>query len=136
MRAIRATLEPVDGATRPFDMAASAQLYADLLGSFTSQLAGVKHLIAIPYGPLLSLPLGLLVTRPSAAAAADDYRQVAWLAREMAISVLPSVASLRELRDKAGRSAAAKPFVGFGDPIFAGAAGNTPRGRGRGRLLP
>ena len=43
----------------------------------------------------------------------------------MAISVLPSVASLRELRDKAGRSAAAKPFVGFGDPIFAGAAGNT-----------
>jgi len=106
-------------------MAASAQLYADLLGPFTSQLAGVKHLIAIPYGPLLSLPLGLLVTRPPAAAVADDYRQVAWLAREMAISVLPSVASLRELRDKAGRSGAGKPFVGFGDPIFAGAAGNT-----------
>jgi CHAT domain-containing protein len=125
VRAIRATLEPVDGATRPFDLAASAQLYADLLGPLTSQLAGVKHLIAIPYGPLLSLPLGLLVTRPYAAAAADDYRQVAWLAREMAISVLPSVGSLRELRDKAGRSAAAKPFIGFGDPIFAGAAGNT-----------
>jgi CHAT domain-containing protein len=125
VRAIRASLEPVDGATRPFDVAASAQLYADLLGPLTSQLAGVKHLIAVPYGPLLSLPLGLLVTRPPAASVADDYRQVAWLAREMAISVLPSVASLRELREKAGRSAAPKPFIGFGDPIFAGAAGAT-----------
>jgi CHAT domain-containing protein len=125
VRAIRATLEPMDGAPRPFDIATSAQLYADLLGPFARQLAGVKHLIAIPYGPLLSLPLGLLVTRPSAAPAGDDYRQVAWLARDMAISVLPSVSSLRELRDKAGRSAAPKPFIGFGDPIFAGAAGVT-----------
>jgi len=125
VRAIRASLELVDGATRPFDMAASAQLYADLLGPLTSRLTGVKHLIAVPYGPLLSLPLGLLVTRPPAAPVADDYRQVAWLAREMAISVLPSVASLRELREKAGRSAAPKPFIGFGDPVFAGAAGAT-----------
>jgi CHAT domain-containing protein len=125
VRAIRASLEPVDGATRAFDVATSAQLYADLLGPLATQLAGVKHLIAIPYGPLLSLPLGLLVTRPAAAPVADDYRQVAWLARDMAISVLPSVASLRELRDKAGRSAAPKPFIGFGDPIFAGATGTT-----------
>jgi len=125
VRAIRASLEPVDGATRAFDVVTSAQLYADLLGPLAPQLTGVRHLIAIPYGPLLSLPLGLLVTRPAATPVPDDYRQVAWLAREMAISVLPSLGSLRELRDKAGRSAAPKPFIGFGDPIFAGAAGNT-----------
>ncbi len=124
VRALRATLDPADGALRSFDVAASAQLYTDLLGPFASQLAGVKHLIAVPFGPLLSLPLGLLVTKPPAAIAGDDYRHVAWLARDMAISVLPSIASLRELRDKAGRSAAPKPFIGFGDPAFAGAAGN------------
>ena len=110
---------------RAFDIAAAAQLHADLLGPLTNRLAGVKHLVAVPYGPLLSLPLGLLVTRPPAAPVGDDYRQVAWLARDMAISVLPSVASLRELREKAGRSAAPKPFIGFGDPVFAGAAGST-----------
>lgn len=125
VRALRATLEPVDGAPRPFDVATAAQLYADLLGPFAGQLAGVKHLIVVPFGPLLSLPLGLLVTRSPAAVTADDYRQVPWLAREMATSVLPSMTSLRDLRDKAGRSAAPKPFIGFGDPIFAGAAGNT-----------
>ena len=128
VRALRAGLEPKDSGVPAFDTAASAQLYADLLGPVGTQLAGVKHLIAVPYGALLSLPLGLLVTRPPAAVTGDDYRQVSWLAREMAISVLPSIASLRELRDKAGRSSASRPFIGFGDPAFAGAAGSTTRG--------
>src|SRR5262249_31408053 len=79
VRPLRASLEPADGAIRPFDVTASAQLYADLLGPFAGELAGVKHLIAVPFGPLLSLPLGLLVTRPPAATMADDYRQVPWL---------------------------------------------------------
>ena len=128
VRALRAALEAADGGPRPFDAGASAQLYADLLGPFASQLTGVKHLIAVPFGPLLSLPLGLLATRPPSAVAGEDYRHVPWLAREMAISVLPSVASLRELRDKAGRSPAPKAFIGFGDPLFAGAAGGTRAG--------
>jgi CHAT domain-containing protein len=42
----------------------------------------------------------------------------------MAISVLPSIPSLRDLRDRAGQSPAPKPFIGFGDPVFAGAAGS------------
>lgn len=129
VRAIRASLDAADGALRPFDLAASAQLYADLLGAHTGRLAGVKHLIVVPYGPLLSLPMALLVTRPPAGPLTDDYRAVAWLAGDMAISVLPSILSLRELRDKAGRSAAARPFIGFGDPLLAGGPRNT-RGLG------
>ena len=125
VRALRAGLEPKDGAIPSFDTAGAAQLYADLLGPVASRLSGVTHLIAVPYGALLSLPLGLLVTRPPAGPVADDYRHVPWLARELAISVLPSITSLRELRDKAGRSAATRPFIGFGDPAFAGAPGDT-----------
>jgi len=85
-----------------------------------SGLAGVKHLIVVPSGPLLSLPFGLLVTKP-AQVTGGDYRGVAWLGNEVALSVLPSVTSIRELR-QAGRSKAARPFVGFGAPLFTGGA--------------
>jgi CHAT domain-containing protein len=45
---------------------------------------------------------------------------VAWLARENAITVLPSVSSLAALRRNAKASAAAQPFIGFGDPVLDG----------------
>ena len=88
-------------------------------------LAGTTHLLVVPAGPLLSLPLGLLVTKPSAPVGEGDYRNVPWLARDVAISVLPSVAALGELRAVATRSAAPQPFLGFGDPAFAGQRGST-----------
>lgn len=125
VRALRESLEPMDGRLRPFDVATAAGLHGALLAPLADTLAGVKHLIAVPSGPLLSLPLGLLVTKSPPAAPAGDYRGVPWLARDMAISVLPSVASLRDLRAVAGRSSARRPFIGFGDPIFAGAPGDT-----------
>jgi CHAT domain-containing protein len=93
-----------------------------LVEPVADQLRGVTHLIEIPAGPLLSLPLGLLVTRSMPADA--DYGQAPWLAREMAISVLPAAASLKDLRQVAGRSRAPQPFIGFGDPVFAGAPGD------------
>ena len=44
-----------------------------------------------------------------------------YLGNSVAISVLPSVAALRDLRAVAGRSKAPQPFIGFADPAFAGA---------------
>jgi CHAT domain-containing protein len=72
---------------------------------------------------LQSLPLGLLVTQPSPANDGDGYRNTAWLARQFAISVLPSLSSLMDLRATASRPAAPKPFIGFGDPAFSGTGG-------------
>ena len=43
-----------------------------------------------------------------------------FLANDVGISVLPSVAALRDLRAVAGRSAAPEPFLAFADPAFAG----------------
>ena len=129
VRAIRASLEVADGKLKPFDTAAAARLHDQLLAPLADRLRGTSHLIAVPGGPLLSLPLGLLVTRAPADAA--DYARPAWLARDVAISVIPSVSSLRSLRQVAGRSAASHPFVGFGDPAFAGAPAAT---RGLGAL--
>jgi len=123
VRAIRSSLEVADGKLKPFDTAAAARLYDLLLAPLAEPLRGATHLVAVPSGALLSLPLGLLVTRRPAAAA--DYAQTGWLARDVAISVIPSVSSLKSLRQVAGRSAASRPFIGFGDPDFAGAPGAT-----------
>jgi CHAT domain-containing protein len=121
---VAALRPPADAgaALPPFDLAAAHALYRDLLGPLAAPLAGTRHLLVVPSGPLLSLPLGVLVTRPPAAPA--EYARAAWLARDMAVSVLPSVSSLRDLRKVAGGSAAPKPFIGFGDPTFSGAPGD------------
>lgn len=121
VRAIRASLEVADGRLKPFDTAAATRLHDVLLGPLADRLRGATHLIAVPAGPLLSLPLGLLVT--GAPAAGADPIGTPWLARDVAVSVIPSVSSLRSLRQGAGRSAGMRPFIGFGDPAFAGAPG-------------
>jgi len=125
VKALRATLDLSDGAPRAFDLAVAQELYQTLLAPVAKHLTGVTHLLVVPAGPLLSLPLGLLVTKPIASGGDGDYRNTPWLARDLAISVLPSVAALGELRALATRSAAPQPFLGFGDPAFAGQRGST-----------
>src|SRR5262249_31664954 len=51
------------------------------------------------------------------------YRDAAWLLKRQAVTVLPSVASLKALRGLGTRNApAASPLIGFGDPIFESTA--------------
>ena len=125
VKALRATIDLSDGAPRAFDLAASHEVYQTLLAPLAPHLAGVTHLLVVPTGPLLSLPLGLLVTKPSAPGGDGDYRNTPWLARDVAISVLPSVTALVDLRAVATRASASQPFLGFGDPVFAGQRGST-----------
>ena len=73
------------------------------------------------------MPLHLLVTEkpPVRATNAYDprlYREAAWLFKRHAISVLPSVASLKALRD-AKKSTAPNEYVAFGDPLLLGSDG-------------
>ena len=41
-----------------------------------------------------------------------------WLLRTHAVTVLPSVASLKVLRGKSSMADAGKPLIGFADPVF------------------
>ena len=59
-------------------------------------------------------------------------RDVQWLARTHAITVLPAVSSLKALRRVARPSAATKPMIGFGNPLLDGDPAHGP-GRPRGR---
>ncbi len=104
-----------------FDLALSHALYRDLLGPFEEALAGKSHLIIAPDGRLMGFPFQLLLAAPPAEGLAGDaaYRAAPWLIRDMAISVLPTVSSLRALRQLGeDLPAAAQPFIGFGDPVI------------------
>ena len=124
---LRAGVDASSGRIPEFDLALAHQLYQQLLGPLEPALAGVEHLIVAPSGALLSLPPALLVRRP---AATGDYRQAAWLVRDMALSVLPSVVALEQFRQIAGSSQARLPFIGFGDPVFSVEQAGTLRGAG------
>jgi CHAT domain-containing protein len=106
----------------PFDLARAHELYKELLGPVENLIKG-KHLLIVPAGPLTSLPLNVLVTRPPRTAIPDKlagYRKVAWLGARQPISVLPSVASLKTLRQFAKASRATKPYLGVGNPLLDG----------------
>ena len=78
------------GQLRDFDVVAAHKLYTDLIAPVSAPLGGATHLIVVPSGPLLSLPLGLLVTKPvlppQAVAAPEkrDYRPVSFLGKQVA----------------------------------------------------
>jgi CHAT domain-containing protein/tetratricopeptide (TPR) repeat protein len=110
------------GKPLPFDLVRAYQLYTELFGQVEDLIKG-KHLLIVPSGPLTQLPFQVLVTeapkvaRPSNFA---DYRNVSWLVRKHAITVLPAVSSLKALRELAKQSHASKPYIGFGNPLLDG----------------
>jgi CHAT domain-containing protein len=100
---------------RPFDTQASFELYQKLLGPVEDVLRGKPRLSFVFNGTLTSLPPQVLVTRDPAGKALKD---VDWLLRTHAVTVLPSVASLKVLRGKSTLADAAKSLIGFADPVF------------------
>ena len=104
-----------------FDVALSHALYDTLLGPVDALLKDKKSLIVVPSGALTALPFHLLVTEtpPVKLDSLAAYRDVAWLIKRQAVSVLPSVSSLKALRAAGNKgNANAKPLTGFGDPVF------------------
>jgi CHAT domain-containing protein/Tfp pilus assembly protein PilF len=106
-----------------FDLGLAHELYAALLGPVTDLIDGKHHLLFVASGVLTGLPFHLLVTEPPAIPRPNDrqleaYRDAAWLIQRHAVTVLPSVSSLKALRVLAKGGRAEKPLVGFGDPVF------------------
>jgi CHAT domain-containing protein len=107
----------------PFDLSAAYELYSLLLKPVESSWKPAKNLIVVTNGALGLLPLSLLPTAPAEAKDGDGslfsgYRNVPWLARTHAVTLVPSAGALRTLRQLPPGSATRDPFVGFGDPIF------------------
>jgi CHAT domain-containing protein/Tfp pilus assembly protein PilF len=114
------------GKSKLFDLALANDLYVALFGQVEAIVRDKRSLLVAPSGALTALPFHLLVTEKPAAAIPEKlegYREAAWLLKRQAISVLPSVASLKALRGFARRDQAVKPMTGFGDPLFNPAEG-------------
>jgi CHAT domain-containing protein len=104
-----------------FDLAQAFELYATLLGPVETLVKDKRSVLVVPSGALTALPFHLLVTEKPAAAIPEKiegYRDAAWLLKRQAVSVLPSVASLKALRSFARKDHGVKPMTGFGDPLF------------------
>jgi CHAT domain-containing protein/Tfp pilus assembly protein PilF len=109
------------GKSALFNLEFANWLYNHLLGGVESRLKDKRSLLIVPTGALTALPFHLLVTEKPPAAipeTLDGYRNAAWLLRRHAVSVLPSVASLKALRGIARKDQTTKPMTGFGDPLF------------------
>ena len=124
---VRAALEPRGGALDdipPFDLATAYDLYRQLLEPVKAGWSGAQSLLIVPHGALGYLPFSLLPTAPAPAPSPgalprfSNYRQVPWLIRRAAVTVLPSVSTLTLLRALPAPSGGRTPFVGFGDPLF------------------
>ena len=100
-----------------FDAQASFALYRAILAPVEHLLGSKPRLSFVLDGALTSLPPQLLVTRDPTGKALKD---VDWLIRSHAVTVLPSVASLKVLRGKSSIAEAPKPLVGFADPALEG----------------
>jgi hypothetical protein len=105
-----------------FDLGLAHELYETLLGPVEPLIRDKHHLMVVPSGALTALPFHLLVTEqpvvavPQVNAPRDlsAYRDAAWLLKRHAVSVLPSVASLKALRAFAHKDVAGKPMVRAG----------------------
>jgi CHAT domain-containing protein/Flp pilus assembly protein TadD len=99
----------------PFDTKLSYELYQQVFGPVETIIGPKARWSLVLNGALTSLPPQVLVTSDPAGQALKD---VDWLIRAHAVTVLPSVSSLKVLRSKAATAEAKNPLIGFADPVF------------------
>ena len=126
VRKLREALEPQAAMISdipPFDLKLGYELYSLLLKPVEAGWKQSKSLIVVTNGALGLLPLSLLPTAPAQIEVNDDplfssYRTVPWLARNYAVTMVPSSAALRTLRQLPPGKPGRGELVAFGDPLF------------------
>ena len=107
-----------------FDVKLASQLYDELLKPLESSWKPAKNLVVVTNGALGLLPLSLLPTAAADVKASDDplfasYRDVPWLARTHAVTLVPSASALQTLRKLPAGKATRQDLIAFGDPYFS-----------------
>lgn len=127
-----------DGAY-PFDRRSAYALYNNLIDPVAATLKGKRHVFIAASGSLSSLPFGMLVTEAPTGSDGDpaNLRATKWFADAHALIQIPSLQSLKFLRDKSAGAAppsGGQAFMGFGDPVLDGAVAVRGSG-GRGTFV-
>jgi CHAT domain-containing protein len=127
VRKLREALEPnaaMISDIPKFDVGLGYELYELLLKPVEAGWKPSKSLIIVTNGALGLLPLLLLPTAPAViktdeAVLFESYRDVPWLVRTHAVSMVPSSAALRTLRNLPPGKPERGPLIAFGDPYFS-----------------
>lgn len=129
------------GTTELFDLGIAHDLYKLLFEKIEPLVRDKKQWLVVPAGALTALPFHLLVTDAPAVAKPTDlagYREASWLLKRQAVTVLPSIVSLKVLRSHPQALPSSKPMIGFGDPVFdpaSGGAAGTRTARAKARKV-
>jgi CHAT domain-containing protein/tetratricopeptide (TPR) repeat protein len=128
VRKLREALEPQAAMISdipPFDLALGYELYSLLLKPVEPGWKSSKSLIVVTNGALGLLPLSLLPTAAPTERAANEellfssYHAVPWLARTHVVTMVPSSAALRTLRQLPPGKPGRGELIAFGDPLFS-----------------
>ena len=108
----------------PFDLKLASELYDTLLKPTEATWKTANSLVIVTNGGLGLLPLSLLPTAPSEVKTDDDplfasYRNVPWLARTHAVTLVPSSSALQTLRKLPPSKPSRQELIAFGDPYFS-----------------
>jgi CHAT domain-containing protein len=117
---LRTTIEPEETSSRPvlpvYDVQEAHALYKALIGPISAETAQLKRLVIVPNGPLVALPLEVLVTDETDPVTDQNYSKVPFLVQKLAISYIPSAQNLVVLRKKTQTSNAPEgSYIGFGN---------------------
>jgi CHAT domain-containing protein len=101
------------------------QLYQALLGPFQEELRGKVHLIVVTDGALAKLPFEALLTK-APPSSLIDYRELPWLVRDHAVTMLPALFAITA-RDRVASASTEtqRAFLGIGNPDYAALAGKS-----------
>ena len=124
---LRQALEPeaaTIGDIPPFDVGLAYEIFGELLKPVEASWKSAKSLIVVTNGALGFLPLALLPTAPSHNTEDNgllfaSYRDVAWLSRNYAVTMVPSASALMTLRHLPPAPANRENLIAFGDPLFS-----------------
>ena len=127
LRASIAVQENGEIATYPFDADAALALFGELFGPVQQRMIAARHIIYEPDGPMLQLPISLLITGDTGLAAyrarladpeadAFDARELAFLGRRARTSTAVTPLAFRNTR-RAAPSRAAREYFGAGDNL-------------------
>ncbi len=123
----------------PFDVQSAAEVYDLLFRPISSALTSLERLILVPDEILMPLPFSTLLTgrdteifarlaeqyRRNEMPSPDDlsrYEGLPWLSQSYSLTIIPSVSALKLIREqKISQQGETEPFLGFGDPVLAGA---------------
>jgi CHAT domain-containing protein len=113
IKAIRSSLDVNEA--RPFDANLSFALYKEVFEPIDGLIGAKFRISLVVDGELAKIPLHVLV---SADPSGKSFREMRWLIRSHAVTIIPSINSLSVLRSRPS-AAGSKPLLGFADPIFS-----------------